>query len=230
MKANRLRRKARFAHQRPGTESPMPKTPFDDLPPSDPKAFRLAIKRNLAKALRSLANFSASIRNDWPPDWPPEATYELFVAQLRAFRLISKRRENAPALQLMREIDHTWRGLQVVKTVGRCVQQLQRYLGNSLLGSAIEKAQFERQNDPVKEQLISLVLKRRLAAPEDLDAIRDLLPPKSFQYLEILASNRFVQRATGAPNDSLQKLRIAVARSAQDYLFSEHLRFVEKST
>ena len=207
----------------------MPKTPFDDLPPSDPKAFRQAIKRNLAKALRSLANFSASIRNGWAPDWPPEATYEFFMAQLRAFRLISKRKENAPAIQLMRQIDHTWRGLQVVKTVGRCVDQLESYIGNNLIGSAVEKAQFERQNDPIRDQLVLLVFKKKLADPEDLDLIRDLLP-KSFQNLEKLASNRFIQRATGAPSDSLQKVRIAVARSAQEYLFSEHQRVVEKST
>jgi hypothetical protein len=64
----------------------MPKSPLDDLPLSDPKAFKQAIKRNLAKALQSLDKFSDSVRDGRAPDWPPEATYELFMGQLRAFR------------------------------------------------------------------------------------------------------------------------------------------------
>jgi hypothetical protein len=130
----------------------MPKSPLDDLPPADPKAFRKAIKLNLVRALQSLATFSDSVRAGRTPDWPPAATYALFMAQLRAFRLISKRKENAPALQLMREIDHSWRGLKVVRTVDLCIAQLQSYMGNSLLGSANAKAQFERQNDPAKDR------------------------------------------------------------------------------
>jgi hypothetical protein len=207
----------------------MPKSPLDDFPPPNPKIFRRKIRRNLAEALRSLATFSDSIRSGRPPDCPPEATYELFMAQLRAFQLISKRKKkNAPAIQLMREIDHKWRGLRVVKTVGRCVDQLQSYIGNNLMGSAVEKAQFERQNDPVKDQLFLLVFKKKLANPEDLDLMRNLLP-KSFQHLDTLVSSAFVKRATDAREDTLQKLRMAVARSAQEYLFSEHQRFVAKS-
>ena len=171
----------------------MPKSPLDDFPPPNLKLFRLKVKRNLEEALRSLDKFSDSIRDERAPAWPPDATYELFMAQLRAFRLVSRRKENAPAIQLMREIDHTWRGLQVVKTVGRCVEQLQGYIGNNLIGSAIEKAQFERQNDPVKGQLVLLVFKKKLADPEDLDLMRDLLP-KSFQNLEKLAQARVKMR------------------------------------
>jgi hypothetical protein len=215
-------------HERRTSDRPIPKSPLDDLPPPNPKTFGRAIKRNLAEALRLLAKFSDSIRAGRTPDWPPRATYELFMAQLRAFRLISKRKENAPAIQLMREIDHRWRGLQVVKTVRRCVEQLQRYIGNSLLGSAIEQAQFERQNDPVKDQLILLVLKKKLANPEDLAVMRNLLP-ESFQDLDTLASSRFVRCAIGARDDTIKKLRIAVARSAQEYLFTEHQQFVERS-
>ena len=205
----------------------MPKSPLADLPPPAPKAFNQAIKRNLAEALRSLAKFSDSVRDGRTPDWPPPATYALFMAQLRAFRLISKRKQNAPAIQLMREIDHTWHKLKVVDTVEHCIEYLQRYIGYNLLGSAIAKAQFERQNDPAKDQLISLVCKRRLAGPEDLAAMRNLLP-EPFQQLDMLASGKFVKRATGASGGSLEKLRSAVARSAQEYLFSEHLRFVER--
>jgi hypothetical protein len=204
----------------------MPKSPLDDLLSRDLEASKEEIKRNLAKALRSLDKFSDSIRDGQAPAWPPEATYELFMAQLRHFQLISKRKENAPAIQLMREIDHTWRKLSVVGTVERFIEQLQNYTGNSLLGSANAKAQFERQNDPAKDRLVSLVLKRRLAGPEDLDVMRDLLP-KSFQHLETLS--RYVQRATGAREDTYRNLEIAVARSAQEYLFSEQLRFLERS-
>ncbi len=205
----------------------MPKTPFDALPPPNPKAFRRAIKRNLAEALRSLAKFSDSVRAGGTPDWPPEATYVLFMAQLRHFQLMSKRKENAPAIQLMREVDHTWRGLKVIKTIGGCVKQLQKYMGNNLLGSAIAKAQFERQNDPVKDQLILLVFKKRPASAEDLGAMRNLLP-ESFQHLDTLVSDKLVKPAGEGPNDVLQELRTAVARSAQEYLFSEYQRFVER--
>jgi hypothetical protein len=205
----------------------MPKSPLDDLPPADPKAFRRAIKLNLVRALQSLATFSDSVRDGRTPDWPPAATYALFMAQLRAFRLISKRKENAPAIRLMREIDRTWHKLKVVGTVESCIEYLQRYIGNSLLASAIAKAPFERQNDPAKDQLISLVCKRKLAGSEDLGAMRNLLP-KPFQQLDTLASGEFVKRATGASGDPLQKLRTAVARSAQEYLFSEHQRFLER--
>ena len=207
----------------------MPKTSFDSLPPPDPAAFRRAIKRNLAKALRSLAKFSDSVRDGRTSDWPPQATYTLFMEQLEAFRLISKRKENAPAIQLMREIDRVWHKLRVVDTIEIFIEQLQSYMGNSLLGSANAKGQFERQNDPAKDQLISLVCKKKWAAPEDLDAMRDLLPV-AFRQLDTLASSKFVRRAIGASDDTLQNLRIAVARSAQEYLFSEYLRFLERSS
>ncbi len=206
----------------------MPKTPFDNLPPADPSAFKRAIKRNLAKALRSLDKFSDSVQAGPAPDWPPETTYELFMAQLRAFRLISKRREDAPAIQLMREIDHSWHKLQVVGRVERCVEHLRTYLDNNLLGSEIAKALFELRNNPSKNQLILLVFKKKLADPGDLGVMRNLLP-KSFQHLDTLTSGEFVTRAPGARDDALQKLRMAVARSAQEYLFSEHQRFVERS-
>jgi hypothetical protein len=206
----------------------MPKTSLNTISPAKRNAFKQEIKRNLAEALRSLGKFSDSVRDGRTPDWPPEATYTLFMAQLDAFRLISKRRKNAPAIQLMREIDHTWHKLKVVDTVELFIQRLQDYIGNTLLGSANEKAQFERQNDRAKDQLTSLICKKKWAAPEDLDAMRDLLPV-SFRHLDTLTSSRFVRRATGASYDTLQNLRIAVARSAQEYLFSEHLRFLERS-
>jgi hypothetical protein len=127
----------------------------------------------------------------------------------------------------MREIDHRWRGLQVVKTVEGCLKELQNYLGENLLGSAVAEGQFERQSDRAKDQLASLVFKKRLADPEDLAVMRHLLP-QSFQHLETLASSKFVKRTAGAPEDTVSKLRIAVARSAQEYLFSEHQRFIER--
>src|SRR6202035_5821510 len=121
----------------------MPKSPLDALPPANPKAFSQTIQLNLTKALRSLDKFSDSIRERRAPAWPPEATYELFMAQLDASRCISKRKENAPPIQLMREIDRRWHKLRVVDTVDRCVEHLQAYLGNNLLGSVIANALFE---------------------------------------------------------------------------------------
>jgi hypothetical protein len=203
----------------------MPKSLFDELPPANPGVFRKAIKQNLTMALRSLAKFSDSVRAGRAPEWPSKDTYTLFMAQLRHFQLISKRRENAPPIQLMREIDHRWRGLKVVKTVEGCLKGLQNYIGETLLGSAIAKGQFERQNNPAKDQLISIVFKKRLAGSEDLVVMRHLLP-ESFQHLETLASR--ITRTAGAPDDTVSKLKIAVARSAQEYLFSEHQRFIER--
>src|SRR2546422_891194 len=134
----------------------MPKSSLDDFPPPNPKLFRRKIKRNLEEALRSLDKFSDSIRDWRAPAWPPEATYELFMAQLRAFRLISKRKESAPPIQLMGEIDRTWHKLRVVDTVGRCVERLQSFLGDNLLGCVIAKALFELRNDPANDELKSL--------------------------------------------------------------------------
>src|SRR5262249_19140957 len=47
-------------------------------------------------------------------------------------------------------------------------------------------------------------------------------------HLEKLASSKFVKHTIGAPDDTVSKLKIAVARSAQEYLFSEHQRFIER--
>ena len=206
----------------------MPKSPFDALPPANPKAFSQTIQRNLTEALRSLDKLSDSIRDRRAPAWPPEATYELFMAQLDAFRCISKRKENAPAIQLMREIDRSWHKLKVVDTVDRCVEHLQTYLGNNLLGSVIMNALFELRHDPANDQLMSLVHKTRLACAEDLSMIRNLLP-EPFQQLDTLTSEDSIKRATRVFGDFLRKLRTAVARSAQEFLFSEHLRFLERS-
>jgi hypothetical protein len=206
----------------------MPKSPLDDFPPPNPKLFRRKIERNLEEALRSLDKFSDSIRDRKAPAWPREATYELFMAQLDAFRCISKRKENAPPIQVMREIDRTWHKLSVVGTVDRCVEHLQAYLGNNSLGSVIAQELFELRHHPAKDQLISLVCKTRLAGPRDVGVIRSLPLPKPFQELDTLAFDECVKRAPVACGGSLRKLRTAVARAAQEYLFSDHLRYMEK--
>ena len=206
----------------------MPKSPLDYFPSPNPTVFRQKIKRNLAKALRSLDKFSDSIRDGQAPAWPPEATYELFMAQLDAFRCISKRKENAPPIQLMREIDHTWHKLQVVDTVDRCVEHLQKYLGNNLLGAVIANALFDLRHHPAKDQLISLVRKTRLAGLGDLGVIRNLPLPEPFRQLDALTSDERVKRATGASRGSLRKFRTVLARATQEYLFSENLRYLER--
>ena len=207
----------------------MPKSFLDDLPLPNPKLFRQKIKRNLENALRSLDKFSDSIRDSQAPAWPPEATYELFMAQLDAFRCISKRKENAPPIQLMREIDRTWHKLRVVGTVDRCVEHLQSYLRDNLLGSVIAKALFELRHEPANDELISLVRKTRLAGPADLGVMRNLPLPEPFQQLDTLASDERVKRVTGPSGGSLRKFRTAVARATQEYLFSENLRYLERS-
>jgi hypothetical protein len=152
----------------------MPKRFLDDLPLPNPKLLRQKIKSNLEEALGSLDKFSDSIRDWRAPAWPPEATYELFMAQLDAFRCISKRSENASAIQLMREIDRTWHKLRVVGTVARCVEHLQSYLRENLLGSVIGKALFELRQEPANDELISPVRKTRLAGPADLRVMSDI--------------------------------------------------------
>jgi hypothetical protein len=205
----------------------MSTSPFDRLPPPDPQAFRRAIKRHLTEALQSLAKFSDSIRSGRPPEWPPQHIYALFMAQLRAFRLIWKRKGNVTAIQLLHEIDHRWSGLKVVKTVVNCADQLNNYLSPNLLGSANVKAEFERQNDRTKDHFGSLLLRKKLASPEDLELMYDLLPP-DFQKLIKLTCESLVRSAPRTPSDTMQKLRIAVARSSQEYLICEHQRLLAK--
>ncbi len=206
----------------------MPKRFLEDLPLPNPKFLRQNIKSNLEEALGSLDKFSDSIRDRQAPAWPPEATYELFMAQLDAFRCISKRKENAPPIQLMREIDHTWHKLQVAGTVNRCVEHLQKYLGNNLLGAVIANALFDLRDHPAKDQLISLVRKTRLADPGDLGVMRNLPLPEPFRQLDALTSDECVKRATGASGGSLRKFRTVLARATQEYLFSENLRYLER--
>lgn len=205
----------------------MPKSPLEDLPPADPKAFRRAIKLNLERALQSLAKFSDSVRAGRPPDWPPNSAYTLFIAQLRNFGLISKRKKNAPAIQLIREIDHRWPKLKAFKTLANCADQLNNYLCPNLLGEAIEKAQFGRRNDPRTKHLIALVFREKSAAPEDLGLIRDLLP-KVFQKLFDVVFERLVKSAPGLSHRAAQETRTAFAQLAQEYLISEHQTFLAK--
>ncbi len=206
----------------------MLKSPLDDVLSRDLEALKEEIKRNLTTALRSLDKFSDSNRDGQAPAWPPEARYDLFMEQLDAFRCISKRKENAPPIQLMREIDHTWHKLQVAGTVNRCVEHLQKYLGNNLLGAVIANALFDLRDHPAKDQLISLVRKTRLADPGDLGVMRNLPLPEPFRQLDALTSDECVKRATGASGGSLRKFRTVLARATQEYLFSENLRYLER--
>jgi hypothetical protein len=205
----------------------MLKSPFDGLPPPDPKKFREVIKRNVKKALSSLARFSDSVRAGRAPQWPPESMYSLFMAQLDAFRIIWKRRKNARAIQLIRDMDHRWRGLSAFKTLENCARRLNEYLGTNLLGDAIEKAQFERANDDTKDRLVAILRQERFAEPEDLDLIKNLLPP-DFQSLVKLGSGKSLKAASHMWEDTPKDLRIAIARSAQLYLISKHQTYLAK--
>jgi hypothetical protein len=208
----------------------MPRSSLDRLPPYNSKKFREAIKRGLEVPLCSLTRFSDSVRAGRAPAWPPDNAYSLFIAQLREFRIISKRKDNAPPIQLMREINHRWPKLKVVRTVENCVEELKNYLGRNLIGTAIAKARFESLKGRVHDDQVSLLLilrKKRFATPADLEVIHDLLP-EHFQKLTKLASKDLLRSANGAPSDAVEKLRISVARSAQEYLISEHALFSAK--
>jgi len=147
------------------------------------------------------------------------------MRQIEAFRLMSKRSPNARPIQLIREINHRLPGMRIVKTLENVVSALESYIGRSLLAEANTKAKFERQSDPARDYLVSLIFKRRIAKPADLELLADLLP---YEFRAIITLASRVRPRAGASPDTVDKLQEALARSAQEYLFTSHLLFIAR--
>jgi len=116
--------------------------------------------------------------------------------------------------------------MRIVKTLENVISALESYIGRSLLAEANAKAEFERQSDPARDYLVSLIFKKRIARPADLELLADLLPYE-FQAMIKLASGRVRPRSGAAP-DTVDKLQEALARSAQEYLFTSHRLFIAR--
>lgn len=205
----------------------MPRSPFDYLPPPDPKHFRAAIRNNLQVAVRSLVKFSDSVRAGKFPDWPPTDTYSLFTAQLHHFRSLSKRAPNAQPIQLIREIDHLWPRLRLVKALEGSLKALRDYLGNSLLAVANTTGRFEHNTNPEKPLLLALLTSTKRATAEDLEVMSPLLP-QSFHVLKDRASPKRIRAASHASSTAMDNLHAAIARCAQSYLISERRAYLQR--
>src|SRR5207249_3065690 len=108
--------------------------------------------------------------------------------QVEAFRLISKRGSKARPIHLIHEIDHRWKGLQIVRTLDDVVDDLESYIGNSLLAEANAKA-IKRRSDPRDDEWRRLIYRKRNPEPRDLQLMADFLPT-AFQAMIKLTSDR----------------------------------------
>lgn len=205
----------------------MPTSPFDYLPPPNQRHFRAAIRNNLQVAVRSLVKFSDSVRARKFPDWPPTDTYSSFTAQLHHFRSLSKRAPNAQPIQLIREIDHLWPRLRLVKALERSLEALGEYVGNSLLGPANTAGHFEHNTNPEKPLLLNLLTSTKRATAQDLDVMSPLLP-QCFHILKERASTKQIRAASYASSAAVDNLHAAIARCAQSYLISERRAYLQR--
>jgi hypothetical protein len=199
----------------------MLKSPFDDLPPPGPKRFRKEIRANLRIALKSLVNFSDSVRAGKPPEWPPKGAYEVFMTQLNHFRLLSKRAPNARPIQLIREINSLWRSLGLIKALEGSVKALSDYLGLSLRSGAHATNAFASRTAS-QERLIELLTDSKSTLRQnDLDLMLDFLP-REFHILKERASAKRIRPALRAEYTALEALNKAIAGCARLYLVAEH--------
>ncbi len=201
---------------------------FDALPPPNPTFVRQTIRKHLKGVVRSFSAFSDSVQTGRKPDWPSSATLELFTAELAAFRLVSNRRKDARPIELVREIDHTWKGLHLKSTLTRVVSALNDYSGKSLLGKAFVEvlATPHFQNHP----LITLVLRKRKATTVDLPIMLALAPPSFKAIDDSLAALSSRGGYKVLASSSVIEARKALASSVQQYLASEHRGFLYRQT
>ncbi len=200
----------------------MPRDPFDALPKPDRKKFGIALKKHLTPALESLKKFSDSVRAGRYPDWPTKKELSLFMRQVEAFRLISNRSAEAHPIQVIREMNHRWPRLEIVAALDAVVSSLEDYIGRSLLADAYAEA-MKRRADPRESEWRRLILRLRNPTPEDLQKMGDALP-ETFQAMIKLVAR--LQQRTGVPVDLVNQLKEALARTAQEYLFTKHQVFI----
>jgi hypothetical protein len=204
----------------------MPRDPFDSLPPPNRKKFVLALKKHLTPPLESLKRFSDSISRGSYPDWPSNAELSLFARQIETFRLISNRSSDAKPIEVIRDIDHRWPGMHIVRTLDRVVSSVEAYMGRSLLAEAHAEA-IKRRRHLKESELHMLVYKERTAEPADLELMAALLPD-AFQKMHTLTSKGSLGTLVGAASQPLDKLRRALARSAQEYLLSKQQAYLAR--
>jgi len=202
----------------------MPRDPFDALPPADRKKFVVALKRHLTPALESLKKFSDSVHAGRYPEWPGSFELSLFVRQIETFRLITNRGPTATPIQLIRDMNHRWPAMGILRTLERVVSSLELYMGRSLLAEEHAKA-FTGRGDLRKGELHSIVHKMRKAVPADLDVMESLLPQPFQEMLELTSEDTLKQQAGARANN---KLRTALAQSAQEYLASKQQAYIAR--
>jgi hypothetical protein len=201
--------------------SPPPRDPFDALPPADRKKFGIALKKHLRSALRALERFSDSILQGTYPDWPSHAELSLFTHQVEIFRLISNRSSKATSMEVIRDLDHRWPGVHILRTLDRAVSSLESYMGRSLLAEAHAEA-IKRRRELKQSELHLIVYKQRKAEPADLKLMAEHLPD-SFREI-----GELIPKPLGATSQTDDKLQRALARSAQEYLFSKQQAYLTR--
>jgi hypothetical protein len=86
---------------------------------------------------------------------------------------------------------------------------------------------MKRRGDLKGGKLYSLIYKKRKAGPEDLDVMKCLLP-QPFQEMLKLTSKGTLRLQTGASSNTVDKLRSALAQSAQEYLASRQQAYLAR--
>jgi len=206
----------------------MPNCPFDRLPSaSSEKRLRETIKQNLNAALCSFQEFIESTETDAVPDFPSPAVLENFMAQLRAFQSISRRKATATPIQLIREIDHRWR-MKIFLTLTDCAVRLEQYLASNPLHNFHARVLFRRAKTPLKDEAVALLLllNERRATRADLAFLRPLI---STDLGEIIDSLSTARPRHGARQDAVDRLRDRIARVAQKDLVQQRELFLIKA-
>ena len=204
----------------------MPRDPFDGLPQADRNKFGVSLKKHLTPALQSLKRFSDSVAAGGYPDWPSNAELSLFTKQIKTFRLISNRRADATPMEVIRDMDHRWPGLHIVRTLERVVSSIESYVGRSLLAEVHAEA-IKCRRDPKESELHTLVYKQRTANPADLNMMAALLPDP-FQQIVELTSKKTLREKLGAESKTIDKLERHMARAAQEYLFATQQAYLAR--
>jgi hypothetical protein len=127
---------------------------------------------------------------------------------------------------MIRDMDHRWSGMQIVRTLDRVVSRLELYIGRSLLTEAHAEA-IKRRRDLKKSELHILLYKERTAEPADFELMAPLLPD-AFQQMPKFTSKGNLGTSVGAASQTVDKLRRALARSAQEYLFSKQQAYLAR--
>jgi hypothetical protein len=129
-------------------------------------------------------------------------------------------------MEVIRDMNHRWPGMHVVRTLDRAVLSLESYIGRSLLAEAHAQA-IKRRRDRKESELHMLVYKQRTGEPADLPVMANLLP-SAFQVMIELTSGKDLESLNTAPPYTRNNLQRALARSAQEYLFSKQQAYLAR--